>query len=91
MDKVHTSMQIRIVTLDGGCLVESMGKAATPIIAIQLFSSENGKKTSLSKESGFSQAMEPSMRAHLPIISQQEMESGTSPTEMWLLEIISKQ
>lgn len=91
MDRVHISMQTRIVTLDGGCLVENTAKAATPIIATQLFLSGNGKKISLYKESGFSQLTVHFMRAPLRIISQQEMEFGISPMEMWPLEIISKQ
>lgn len=90
MDKVLMSMQIRTLILDGGCLAESMAKAATLIIAIRHFLLENGNKTSLSKENGSSQLMVPTIKVPLRIISQQEMEYGILPMEIWLQEIISK-
>ena len=90
MDRVLMSMQIRTLIQDGGCSVESMAKAVTPIVATQHFLLENGKKTSLFKENGFSQLMVHTMKAPLQIISQQEMEFGISPMETWLQAIISK-
>lgn len=90
MDKVLMSMRIRTLILDGGCLAESMAKAATLIIAIRHFLLENGNKTSLSKENGSSQLMVPTIKVPLRIISQQEMEYGILPMEIWLQEITSK-
>lgn len=90
MDKVLMSMRIKTLILDGGCLAESMAKAATLIIAIRHFLLENGNKTSLSKENGSSQLMVPTIKVPLRIISQQEMEYGILPMEIWLQEITSK-